>query len=74
MDALEPLSVRLDVFAKQNDLGRTLIYRAANADPVYRAGLPLLPTFKVGRLRRVRLEAGRRWLAELEHSTSGGCS
>jgi hypothetical protein len=71
METVEPLSVRLEVFAKQNDLGRTLIFRAAHPDPAYRAGLPFLPTLKVGRLRRVRLEAGRRWLAELERHRRG---
>lgn len=62
----QPDAERVDHFARRVGLGRTLVYRALNTSAVYRDGLPFLPSFKAGRCRRIRLEAGRRWLAELE--------
>ena len=59
-------------FARRAELGRTLIYRAMSNDPVYRGALPYLPSLKVGRARRIRLETGRAWLRELEAQDVAG--
>ena len=54
-----------------SEFGRTMLYRAMSDDPAYRGTLPYLPSLKVGRARRIRLETGRAWLCELEAQTSG---
>jgi hypothetical protein len=48
---------------------RSIIYRAMSPDPAKRKGLPLLPSMKIGMLRRIRIEARRKWLEELEAQT-----
>ena len=47
-------------------LGRTTIYMAIRRDPAKRKGLPYLPSFKIGRLRRILTETRRQWLKDLE--------
>lgn len=68
-DAETVFMFRIDVFARQCGVGRTLVYRAAHPDAEYRRGLPYLPTVKLGRCRGVRPETGREWLAKLEQAT-----
>jgi hypothetical protein len=59
--------VKVEEFAAITGLGRTFLYRAMHPDPAYRRGLPLLPSIRAGgRCRRIRLESGRAWLAEME--------
>ena len=67
----EPEAESVGDFAQRANLGRTLIYRALSSDPDYRGPIPHLPSLKVGRARRIRLETGRAWLRELEAQTSG---
>jgi hypothetical protein len=52
--------------AKRARLGRTLIYDAINPEKAAEKGLPVLPSFKIGKLRRVRAESFRTWLRTLE--------
>jgi hypothetical protein len=66
----EPEAVPVDDFARRAGVGRTLVYRAMSSNPDYRGTLPYLPSMKLGRARRIRLEAGRAWLRELEAQTS----
>lgn len=51
---------------RKSGVCRSLIYKAINKDPAKRAGLPFLPSFKVGRRRLIRLARRRAWLSELE--------
>jgi hypothetical protein len=47
-------------------VGRSTIYLAMSPDPAKRKGLPFLPSFKIGQLRRIRAETRRQWLKDLE--------
>ena len=70
--APDPETVPVGEFADRTKLGRTLLYKAMSPDPAYRGELPFLPSLKVGRCRRIRLETGRHWLRELEAKTGEG--
>jgi hypothetical protein len=41
------------------------IYMALNPNSSKRAGLPFLPSFKVGKLRRITMPNLKEWLTEL---------
>jgi hypothetical protein len=56
----------IDEAAKRARLGRTLLYDAINPEKAAEKGLPVLPSLKIGKLRRVRAEAFRAWLRALE--------
>lgn len=60
--------------ARKAGVGRSIIYRALNPDPMKRDGLPYLPSLKVGKRRLIRSEARRTWLKRLEelHSADSG--
>lgn len=58
-------AVPVEVFAKLTSLSRSLVYRAFSTDPAERRGMPHLPSVKVGKARRVRLEDGRAWLRSM---------
>jgi excisionase family DNA binding protein len=62
MDTLEALAVRVEDAAKLAGVGRTEIYRAIKQGE--------LASLKIGKRRLVRVEALRRWLADLEARTA----
>jgi hypothetical protein len=61
---------KVDEFAEVTKISRTVIYDAINPERAAAKGLPLLPSLKIGRSRRIRPEAGRSWLRELERRTA----
>lgn len=65
-DAPPVEAVSVDDAARMAHLGRTTLYKAMHPDPKYRAGLPFLPSIKIGKARRLRVPTLRSWLAELE--------
>lgn len=66
----EPDAASPEETARALRCGRSLIYKAINPDPARRDGLPFLPSFKIGRCRRIRTETRRAWLKQLEEMQS----
>jgi excisionase family DNA binding protein len=59
-------AVTMDEAAQRTRLGRTFLYDAIDPRKAAEKGLPVLPSLKIGKLRRVRVEALRTWLRTLE--------
>ena len=51
-------------------LGRSTVFKAMNPNPAYRAGIPFLPSVRIGRARRSRAAAFQAWLAALEQANA----
>jgi hypothetical protein len=69
-DALQVEAVSVDDATYVANIGRTKLYQAMHPDPKYRAGLPFLPSIRIGKARRIRVATLRTWLAELEAISS----
>jgi hypothetical protein len=67
---IEPDAESVEATARAVGVCRTKVYEALNPDPEKRNGLPLLPSFKVGRRRLIRREARQAWLKQLEELQS----
>jgi hypothetical protein len=61
-EALQVEVVSVDEATHLANIGRTKLYQAMNPDPRYRAGLPFLPSIKIGKARRLRMQTLRAWL------------
>lgn len=63
-------AISVETAAGLADLGRSTLYKALHPHPGRRDGLPFLPSLKIGKTRRIRVEALRNWLAELEAASA----
>jgi hypothetical protein len=71
---IEPDAESVEATARAIGLCRTVLYQALNPNAAKRNGLPLLPSFKVGRRRLIRREARQAWLKQLEELQSANAS
>ena len=63
----EPLCVSVNDAARLlGGPSRTIIYQAISKNVETRAGLPFLPTLKIGQLRFVMIEKYKEWLLGFE--------
>jgi hypothetical protein len=62
---IEPLAVDIPTACRMTGVGRSMVYMALNPNSSKRAGLPFLPSFKVGKLRRITMPNLKAWVADL---------
>jgi hypothetical protein len=62
---IEPLAVDIPTACRMTGVGRSMVYMALNPNSSKRDGLPFLPSFKVGKLRRITMPNLKAWVAEL---------